>query len=95
MAEIYAGLAPREREADQRFLSSLQFLPTTEAAAQQAGMWRYDFARRGVTLSTTDTLIAAVAAEHGASLITGNVRHYPMAGITVVPLPRVRRQQSP
>lgn len=95
IAEVYAGLAPHERASAQQFLSSLQFLPTTEAAARQAGSWRYDFARRGVTLPTTDTVIAAVALEHGASVVTGNLRHYPMPGITLAPLPRVQRPRTP
>lgn len=95
ISEVYAGLAPHEGAAAQQFLSTLYFLPTTEAAAQQSGIWRYAFARRGVTLSTTDTLIAAVAAEHGASIVTGNVRDYPMTGITVIPLPRVQGRPRP
>jgi predicted nucleic acid-binding protein len=90
VAEVYAGLAPRERARAQQFLVTLQFLPTSEVAAQQAGLWRYDFARRGVTLPATDTIIAAVAFEHGATVVTGNVRHYPMTGLTIAPLPRVR-----
>jgi predicted nucleic acid-binding protein len=91
ISEVYAGLPPNARPTAQQFLSGLQFLPTTEAAAQQAGIWRYEFARRGLTLATTDTLIAAVALEHGASVVTGNVRHFPMPGVTIVPLPLVRR----
>jgi len=90
IAEVYAGLAPHERATAQQFLSSLQFLPTNNAAAQQAGIWQYDFARRGATLSTTDTLIAAVALQHGAAVVTGNVKDYPMSDVTVVPLPRVQ-----
>lgn len=92
VAEVYAGLPPAARAAAQRFLSSLEFLPTSEAAAQRAGIWRYDLARRGVTLLATDTLIAAVALEHGASVVTGNVKDYPMSEVTVVPLPRVQQR---
>jgi predicted nucleic acid-binding protein len=39
-------------------------------------------------LSTTDCLIAAIAVEHQAQLVTGNRRDFPMPEITVVPLPR-------
>jgi predicted nucleic acid-binding protein len=96
ISEVYAGLSAPARAASQVFLSTLRFLPTSEAAAQQSGIWRYDFARQGVTLSTTDTVIAAVAAEHGASIVTGNVRDYPMSGITqVVALPRVQGRGRP
>jgi tRNA(fMet)-specific endonuclease VapC len=91
VAEVFSGLPPQARAIAAPFLASLQFLPTTETAAQQSGIWRYDFARRGVTIPTTDTLIAAVATEHGAVLVTGNVKDYPMQGITLLPLPRVRK----
>ncbi len=91
VAEVYAGLPLTVRPAAQRFLASLQFLPTSEPAARQSGIWRYDFARRGVALSTTDTVIAAVAVEHDAVVVTGNVKDYPMPEVTVVPLPRVQR----
>lgn len=95
VSEVYAGLPPAARAGAQQLLSTLYFLPTTAAAARQSGIWRYDFARRGVTLPTTDTLIAAVAAEHGAHVVTGNVRDYPMAGVTVVPLSRVQGRPRP
>jgi tRNA(fMet)-specific endonuclease VapC len=86
--EVYAGLSPAERSRADAFLSSLESLPTTDTAAVQAGIWRYDFARTGITLATTDCLIAAIAAEQGTTVVTGNRRHFPMPDVTVVPLPR-------
>ncbi len=70
VAEVYAGLPLALRPAAQQFLSTLQFLPTSEPAARQSGIWHYDFARRSVALSTTDTVIAAVAVEHDAVVVT-------------------------
>ena len=90
-AEVFSGLDPSDRQRGWEFLSSLEFLATTAAASRHAGEWRYDFARRGIALATTDTLIAAVALEHQAALITGNVRHFPMPGLSLVPLPRPGR----
>ena len=87
-AEVYAGLDPAEREPAQELLDSLRFLPTSAAAARQAGVWRYHYARRGTQLPTTDCLIAAIAREGQATLITGNTADYPMPELTVVPLPR-------
>jgi predicted nucleic acid-binding protein len=69
-------------------ISSLRFLPTSPKSGRQAGVWRYDFARRGKQLPTTDCLIAAIAQEHQAALITGNTDDYPMPELTVIPLPR-------
>ncbi|MCC7022165.1 MAG: type II toxin-antitoxin system VapC family toxin [Thermomicrobiales bacterium] len=90
IAEVYTGLSPRERAEAELFLASMRFLSTSLATARQAGLWRYEFARRGRQLSATDCLIAATAREHRAMLITGNTSHYPMPGVTVLPLPRLQ-----
>jgi predicted nucleic acid-binding protein len=91
IAEIYAGLRPEREAAAMTMLQHLGFLPTSLQAARQAGVWRYAFARTGVPLATTDCLIAATAFEHGATVVTGNVKDFPMPGVTILPLPRVRR----
>ena len=49
----------------------------------QAGEWRRDYARRGVTLLQGDCLIASAAYHAGARLVTGNPRDFPMTEITV------------
>lgn len=50
-------------------------------------MWRrYDFDRKGIILSTTDAMVAAVVKERGAVLVTNNVKDYPMEEIEVLPL---------
>ena len=91
LAEVYAGLHPADVAQAERFLSTLIYLPTSASAARQAGAGRYAFARQGRQLSLTDCLIAACAQDHHATVVTGNVRDFPMAGITVIPLPRCRR----
>jgi tRNA(fMet)-specific endonuclease VapC len=92
LCEVYAGLHPQHAATAERFLSTLTYLPISETAARQAGRWKYEYARRGQTLAHTDCLIAACAQQHEAHLVTGNLRDYPMSGITVQPLPRERRQ---
>src|SRR5438874_13705829 len=86
IAEVYAGLRPQHRDSAERLLYALDFLPTSPQIAREAGQWRYDFARKGLTLAATDTLIAATAEAHGAAVVTGNGKHYPMAQVTVLPL---------
>jgi predicted nucleic acid-binding protein len=54
--------------------------------ARRAGKYRYDLARRGVQISATDALIAAVARDRAAVLVTRNVRDFPMADIHVLSL---------
>ncbi|MGI8969696.1 MAG: PIN domain-containing protein [Dehalococcoidia bacterium] len=77
IAEVYAGLYPEDQAQAEVLLSSLEFLPTSPEAAAQAGKWKYTFARQGQTLAITDCLIAAVALDHEAQVLTGNIRDYP------------------
>jgi len=93
LCEVYAGLHPQDEATAEQFLATLTYLPISATAARVAGRWRYQYARQGVTLSHTDCLIAAGAQKHQASLITGKVRDFPMSGVTVTPLPRVRQPE--
>jgi predicted nucleic acid-binding protein len=88
IAEVYAGLYPNQEEAAADFLPTLQCLTTSQAAAEQAGRWRFEFARRGRTLPVIDALIAATALDRGATIVTANLRDYPMPEVSVLPLPR-------
>jgi predicted nucleic acid-binding protein len=88
IAEVYAGLLPKDRGPARRFLSACSFLPTSAEAAREAGEWRYHHARRGTTISITDALIGATAHAHDARVVTGNRGDYPMPEIAIVALPR-------
>ncbi len=78
VAEFYAGLSPNQYPDWDEFFASLVFCPISYAASIQAGKWRSSFRVQGIQLSTTDTLIAAVASEAGAIVVTSNIKHYPM-----------------
>lgn len=78
IAEFYAGLPAHEYPAWDAFFSAMLFLPISYDAARQAGRWRARFRAQGVQLTTSDTLVAAIAAEAGATVVTSNIRHYPM-----------------
>lgn len=91
VAELYSGFRPVERERGEQLLEAMLFFPATRGAARQAGLWRYEFARRGKQLATTDCLIAAIAHEHQATLLTGNVDDYPMPDVRIISLPRPPR----
>ena len=78
MAEFFAGLRPEEREGRFPFLDLIRCWEVTCEVARQAGIYRYTYARRGVTISTTDALIAAVAIDVGAIIVTNNARHFPL-----------------
>src|SRR5438045_4041837 len=57
IAEFYAGLSATDRQTWDEFIDALQFWDVSREAAKRAGAWRYDFARKGIQLTTTDTLV--------------------------------------
>ncbi|MBI2171342.1 MAG: PIN domain-containing protein [Chloroflexi bacterium] len=92
VAEFYAGLTlPQRREADE-FVDTLEFYPITAQEAKLAGQFRHDFARRGTAINLADAVIAAVAVEEKATLITDNLRHFPMPELQVMPQPPRTRE---
>jgi predicted nucleic acid-binding protein len=86
VAEFYAGLPPNINSKWDRFVGSLEYGEITRAAAARAGEFRYEFARKGQSLSTTDSLVAAVARENQITLVTGNAKDYPMPDVQLRPL---------
>lgn len=87
VAELYSGLSKPEQTKAEPLVDSLNFYEVTREAAKQAGNYRFSFARQGISLSVTDTLIAAVAVEQGATLITANVKDYPMPEVRLLKQP--------
>jgi tRNA(fMet)-specific endonuclease VapC len=83
VAELFAGLQPHRHHDWHTLLSTLLFWPISYTASVQAGTWRYAFARQGIQISVTDSLVAAVADEVGATIVTSNARHFPM-GIPIL-----------
>ena len=86
VSEVYAGLRPKEETATEEFLRSLQYFDITWPIARQAGLLKRDYSRKGKTLTISDATIAAVALHHKLTLITANVRDFPMKELTIYPL---------
>jgi predicted nucleic acid-binding protein len=76
--EVVRGLRDDETSGTQRLFTGLRVQPLGEAEGWLAGEWRRIFARRGVTLTQADCLIAAAAVSLGARLATGNPKDFPM-----------------
>jgi predicted nucleic acid-binding protein len=76
--EIVRGAGQDEEAAVLRFLTGFRLAPLRHTEGELAGRWRRDYARRGVTLSQTDCLIAAAAVGVKARLASGNPGHFPM-----------------
>ena len=87
VTEVYAGLRSHEETRTRELLESLQYFPIVWTVARMAGLLKRDHARKGITLATTDATIAAVAIHHQLTLITDNLKHYPMKELNIYPLP--------
>jgi len=87
IAEIYAGIRPREFAATELFLGGLEHYDVDPQLARYAGLLRNEWAKKGRTLAITDVLIAATALMHNLPLMTDNAKDFPMPQLTLYPLP--------
>src|SRR4051794_21602046 len=87
LIEVYSGMRPGEEQATELFLARLYYYDVTPVIARRAGQLRFEWRRRGRTLSLADATIAAVGLENNLSLLTDNVKHFPMSELTLHPLP--------
>lgn len=90
VAEVYAGLRPKEEQRTEALLRSLQFYPITFPIAELAGRLKREHGRRGKTLSIADIIIAAVAIHNRLTLMTDNTIDFPMEDLALYPLPASR-----
>lgn len=84
LAEVLTGVHEGDRPVTLDFLRSCHFLASSREIGEQAGLWRFAYARRGVSLSVPDLVIAATASVYDATLLTRNVRHFPMPEVRVL-----------
>lgn len=84
VAEFSAGLTPDQAALIAPFLASLTYWDISQQAASRAGQDRYRFARAGVTITIMDALLAAVAREHAATLVTSNLKDFPMGDVSLL-----------
>ena len=87
VTEVYAGLRPHEEMRTRELLESLQYFPIIWPVARLGGLLKRDYGRRGITLATTDVIVGAVALYHQLTLLTDNLKHYPMKELSIYSLP--------
>ena len=91
-ADTYAHMIHgQDDEAVQKWekyqvIRSLHLYPLTFPVAELAGTLKRVHAKRGVTLSLARVLIAAVAIQNELTLITDNIRDFPMKELFLYPL---------
>jgi len=86
VTEVYAGLRSHEETRTRELLESLQYFPISWPVARLAGLLKRDYGRKGITLATTDATIPAVTIHYELTLITDNLKHYPMKELRLYPL---------
>jgi len=87
VAEIFSGVHPEERGKVEEFFTALVYYPISYETARLAGEYRKDYQKKGIILSISDTLIAAVAVKNSLTLVTRNVRQFPMPELPVIEYP--------
>src|SRR5260370_29659395 len=65
ITEVYAGMRPHEEKPTRALMRSLLFFAITRDVAEQAGLLKAQYSRRGRTLSFQDASIAAVCIANG------------------------------
>lgn len=77
-SEVLSGMRSHERAATHALLDSLQWLDIDVEVADRAGELARRYRRRHAGIELPDYLVAAGTELLGASLLTQNVRHFPM-----------------
>jgi predicted nucleic acid-binding protein len=85
---IYAGMRPHEEKPTRAFMRSLLFFGITKEIAEQAGLLKAQYAKRGRAISFQDASIAAVCIAYGCTLVTENTKDFPMAELQLYSLPQ-------
>ena len=79
--EVWVGVlgsqnAKRRQVEYEQFLAAVEVLPFDSAVGRRAAELRHALERRGEGIGPLDTLIAATALSHNATLVTRNVREF-------------------
>lgn len=83
IAEIYKNVFPIEIVRTERIIEDFIHLDVTPRIAKEAGFYWKDYSKKIEKMNILDCIIAATAKEHKASLITLNIRHFPMSDIKI------------
>ncbi len=86
VAELYSGLSEKRRVKWESWLLALSYWHIGFDVAAQAGLYRRTASEAGRTLATADSLLAALARDKGAILLTSNIKDYPMKDVRVMSL---------
>jgi predicted nucleic acid-binding protein len=75
--ELYAGMKPGEEEVTENCIGAFVIEPITLEISKKAGIMRYNYRQKGITLSIVDCIIAETARSNHHLVATMNKKHYP------------------
>src|SRR5690349_9253822 len=75
VAEVYVGLPATEARKTETLLRQLAYIPIAWDAAKFAGELKREWARKGQTLTLTDTTIAALCLTENLTVVNNNRKH--------------------
>lgn len=76
--ELLAGVRPDEQTDLETFFLVVDWVPVTEDIVRRASTYARSYRRSHSGIAAVDYLIAGTAATLDTSLLTTNVRHFPM-----------------
>ncbi len=84
IAEIYKNIFPSEITKTEAVFDQFKIHPVTIQIARNGGLYWKQFVPKVKKINILDCLIAATAKESNATLVTLNLRHFPMKDIKVL-----------
>ena len=83
--ELMAGMRPHEQAFTSALLDGLVQYELTSNIAIRAGLMKREWAAKGRTLPLDDAFIAATALAHNLTLVTTNLKDFPMPELRLHP----------
>jgi len=80
-------MRPGEQAITRQYIDALLYHEITKDTGRLAGQLRYQWRRKGSTISLADATVAAVALAGQLVLLTDNRKHIPMPELTFYDLP--------
>ena len=84
ITEIYKNIFPSEIVKTENVLNELQAWDVTPEIAKQAGLYWQEYVKQLNNLSLMDCLIAATANVNDLTLVSLNIKHFPMKDIEIL-----------
>ncbi len=83
-AEIYMNIFPSEIVKTENLLNEFQEWDVSSAIAKQGGLYWQEYVKQLKKLSLMDCLIAATANVNNLTLVSLNIKHFPMKDIKIL-----------